>query len=449
MLGIGRWGPLGRQDPAEVGGSLAAGDGQGRRSAATWPAAPGGTLHGGERDAWIVLAGVTGVGPVSFARLVAAFGSGTAVLAAARRTGAVAALVSATGTEDGGSPTLGPSSASEIVAAAFDPTPWLAPVRRSGVLVITLADVAYPRRLRLIDLPPPVLFLHGDPAALDREHAVAIVGTRRPTTVGRGTAGRIADAVAGLGATVVSGLALGIDAAAHAAAVRLGTPTVAVIGGGHERLYPAAHRGLARSIVGGGGAVVSEFSPDTIPTRGTFPRRNRIISGLADATVVVEAGARSGALTTAAWALEQGRGLHLVPGRLEDPAVAGCLAFLREAGPDARIVSGIPELLDDLGLVGGRRTFTADGDEGGAGGPRPRGRSMEAVLATLGPVERTIAREVAAGRGSVDELVLATGGPGAMVLGALTSLEIRGLVMETFGRYRAAGPLASAGSPGP
>jgi DNA processing protein len=400
-----------------------------------------------ERDAWIVLAGITGVGPVSFARLVGAFGSASAVLATARRSGAVTELCGATCSPGGGSPTLASSSAAAIVAAAFDPDPWLAPVHRSGVMVVTLADETYPRRLRLIDLPPPVLFLRGDPAALDPGHAVAIVGTRRPTTVGRGTAGRIAEAVGGLGATIVSGLALGIDAAAHAAAVRLGTPTVAVIGGGHDRLYPAAHRGLARAIVDGGGAVVSEFPPDTVPTRGTFPRRNRIISGLADSTVVVEAGARSGALTTAAWALEQGRGLHLVPGRLDDPAVAGCLAFLREAGPDARIVAGIAELLDDLGLLSERGAPRAARSPGASGGSRPVGATLEAVLAMLGPAERSVAREVAAGRGSVDELVHATGGPGAMVLGALTSLEIRGLVLETFGRYHAAGPLASADMP--
>ncbi|MCJ7710420.1 MAG: DNA-protecting protein DprA, partial [Chloroflexi bacterium] len=249
-----------------------------------------------------------------------------------------------------------------------------------------------------------------------------------------------------LGATVVSGLALGIDAAAHAAAVRLGGPTVAVIGGGHERLYPAGHRGLARAIAAGGGAVVSEFAPDTIPTRGTFPRRNRIISGLADATVVVEAGARSGALTTAAWALEQGRGLHLVPGRLDDPAVAGCLAFLREAGPEARIVAGIPELLEDLGLLGDPvaaqgGTVSARSGVRDDHGPRT---SLPAVLACLGPLERAVAQEVVAGRGSVDELVLATGAASASVLGVLTVLEVRGLVLDAFGRYRPAGPLASA-----
>jgi DNA processing protein len=428
-----------------------------------------------ERDAWVVLNGVTGVGPVSFGRLVAFYGSAAAVLGAARRTGAVAGLVAATGSQDGGGPTLAPSAGAAIVAAALDPGRLLVPVRRSGLQVLTLADEAYPSRLRRVDLPPPVLFLHGDPAALDRARAVAIVGTRRPTGVGRATAGRIAEAVSGLGVTIVSGLALGIDAAAHAAAVRLGTPTIAVIGGGHDRLYPAGHRGLARAIAAGGGAVVSEFAPDTVPTRGTFPRRNRIISGLADATVVVEAGARSGALTTAAWALEQGRGLHLVPGRLDDPAVAGCLAFLREAGPEARIVAGIPELLEDLGLLGDRMAWASNvaasdpvaaasdpvaaasdpvaaasevaHAPGGAGATpvtRPAQTSLRAVLSCLGSLERAVALEVVAGRGTVDELVFATGATGAAVLGVLTVLEVRGLVLEAYGRYRAAGPLASA-----
>ena len=277
--------------------------------------------------------------------------------------------------------------------------------------------------------------------------SVAIVGTRRPTAVGRATSGRIADAIAGLDVTVVSGLALGIDAAAHAATLRAGGPTVAVIGGGHLRLYPASHRGLARAIVAQGGAVISEFPPETAPNRGTFPRRNRIISGLADATVVVEAGARSGALTTAAWALEQGRGLHIVPGRLDDPAVAGCLAFLREAGPEARIVAGIGGALEDLGLL----------DRSPAAGPTRRlvrGRWMAA-----GPsrrcwlrcprVERAVAESLIAGRGSVDELVAATGQPGATILGALTALELRGLVVETFGRYRPAGSLAAPAARSP
>jgi DNA processing protein len=430
MLGIGRRGPLGRMETEAAGGATGARDAV---AGATEVASSVGEVHTGdpadsERDAWVVLAGVEGVGPVSFARLVGAFGSAQAVLDAAVHRDALQQLVAVTAGPDGGSPTLTAQAAAALRVAAGAPERHLEPVRRSGVTVLTLAEETYPSRLRIIELPPPVLFLRGDPAALDRPRSIAVVGTRRPTDAGRTTAGRIADGVAALGATVVSGLALGIDGAAHAAAVRAGTPTVAVIGGGHERLYPSAHRALARSIAASGGAVLSEFTPDTQPSRGTFPRRNRIISGLADATVVVEAGSRSGALTTAAWALEQGRSLYLVPGRLDDPAVAGCLAFLREAGPEARIVAGVPELLEDLGLLapGGRRLAPGD-----------------ALLGTLSSVEEVVAVHVAAGLASVDELVHATGAASATVLGALTSLEVRGLVVDAFGRYRAAGPLAA------
>jgi len=404
MLGVGRRGPLGR-DVDDGGGGP-------------------GTPAVDERDAWAVLGSIEGVGPVSFGRLVERFGGALPVLAEARRRGAVRRLVAATAGEDGPT-TLAPEAALAIVEAAAAPAGLLDPIRRADVRVLTLIDDAYPARLRRIELPPPILFVRGDAGAMERRHAVAIVGTRRPTGVGRATADRIGDAVAALGATVVSGLALGVDGAAHAAAVRAGTPTIAVIGGGHERLYPASHAALARAIVAGGGAVVSEFAPWTHPTRGTFPRRNRLISGLADATVVVEAGARSGALTTAAWALEQGRGLHIVPGRLDDPSVAGSLAFLRENG-DAKVVAGIPELLDDLGLVGPEALLDVAGP-----------------ATTLGIVERTLVRNLVEGRGTVDELVAATGQGSATVLAALTSLEMRGLVLEAFGRYRVTGALAA------
>jgi DNA processing protein len=440
MLGVGRAGPSWR--PGDERGRPV--DERSRPGRATLDA--GGELPPGrarattsgvaaaERDAWIVLSSVDGVGPVSFARLLAAYGDATAVLADATSTGGLAQLVAASAGRDGEAPTVTSAVARAIALAADHPEPVLTRVRRAGIEVVTLADPGYPSRLRRIALPPPVLFLRGRIPALDRPRAVAVVGTRRPTAVGRATAGRIADAAAALGATIVSGLALGIDAAAHTAAVRSGRPTVAVIGGGHDHLYPAAHRGLARAIAAAGGAVVSEFHPDTEPSRGTFPRRNRIISGLSDATVVVEAGARSGALTTAAWALEQGRSLHIVPGRLDDPAVAGSLAFLRDAGPGASVVAGVPELLEDLGLL----------DDPGptpAPGRQPR---LEAVLSGLTGAERSVAIAVLDGSGSVDELAMTCGLSGATILGTLTALEIRGLVVEVFGRYRPAGWLAVA-----
>ncbi len=415
MLGVGRWGPLGRDAEPTGGGAR--------------PPRAGGLS---ERDAWVVLAGAHGVGPVTFERLLASYGTARAVLRDAASDGAAARLVAASAGPDA-PPALSAAGAMTIVAAAADHDRALAEVRRAGVAVVTCRDRAYPRRLRSIELPPPVLFVAGDVRALEPARAVAVVGTRRPTEVGRSTAGRIAEAVAGRDATIVSGLAYGIDAAAHAAAVRLARPTVAVVGGGHSRLYPAGHRGLAAAIIAGGGAVVSEFAPEVAPSRGTFPRRNRIISGLSDATVVVEAGARSGALTTAAWALEQGRSLFLVPGRLDDPAVAGSLAFLREASPEARIVAGIAELLEDLGL---------DTPLGGAMPER-----LVAPAADLTDAETAVARALRTGAGSTDELAAATGLPGAAVLAAITTLELRGLVIEVLGRFQPSGSLAVPGPP--
>jgi DNA processing protein len=412
MLGVGRQGPLGREVDSGGGGADSA------------------TVDGlSEHDAWVVLAGACGVGPVTFQRLLATYGTAQAVLRDAVSDGGASRLIAASAGPDA-PPVLSHASALTIVTAAANPQRTLAVVRRAGVTVITLRDRDYPSRLRRVELPPPVLFVTGSVQALEPDHAVAVVGTRRPTGLGRATAARIAGAIAGRGATVVSGLAYGIDAAAHSAAVRGVAPTVAVVGGGHEHLYPAGHRSLAAAIVATGGAVVSEFAPDVAPSRGTFPRRNRIISGLSDATVVVEAGARSGALTTAAWALEQGRSLFIVPGRLEDPTVAGSLAFLREAGPEARVVAGIAELLDDLDL------------EVGSGGLADAAGSFLDRAVDLGATEAAVGAALRGGLASVDELALETGLDGAAVLAALTTLELRGLALEVLGRYQPSGPLA-------
>lgn len=417
MLGIGTGGPFGRSDPDGAASP---------EGPAVVESAAG--LPDAEREAWVLLAGVAGVGPATFGRLVMAFGSAAGVLAAAVGREGATSLVAAAGTRDGGGWALDPEAARGVVAAAQEADRRLASVRRSGVSVLLLVDDAYPSRLRAIELPPPVLFLRGSAGSLDRLRSVAIVGTRRPTATGRTMACRVAEAVGGHGATVVSGLAFGIDAAAHATAVRCGTPTVAVIGGGHERLYPAGHRDLAERIANDGGAVLSEFAPHVEPSRGTFPRRNRLISGLADATVVIEAGVRSGALTTAAWALEQGRGLHLVPGRPDDPTVAGCLAFLREAGPDARVVPGVAELLEDLGYTGPGRNDR-----------------LAAPLDDLPQAERAIAGRLRERPATLDELVAATGLASATVLASLTGLEVRGLVVAAFARYRATALLEGAG----
>jgi DNA processing protein len=396
-----------------------------------------------EAEAWALLECVEGVGPAAHAALLRTYGTALAALEAARAPGALARL-SALETDDRARPALDRGVAKALVTALVGLPERLAVLRSADVRIVTLDDPAYPTRLRAIELPPPVLFARGELEALEAEHVVAIVGTRRPSEAGRATATRIAALVAKAGATVVSGLALGIDGASHAAVVHDAAPTVAVLGSGHERLVPVSHRRLADAILRAGGAVVSEFWPDQPPATWTFPARNRVISGLADATIVVEAGERSGALITAKHALEQGRGLFLVPGRLGDPASVGCLRWLRTYPGEARIVAGLPELLEDLGLVAALRGPVVTGRRRQPGVRPP---SLEAVLMELGPTARTVGIALASGHGSLDDLVLATGFEPATVLGAITLLELRGLALSTLGRYRAAGSLAAAPDP--
>ena len=397
-----------------------------------------------EAEAWALLLTVDTVGPAAHAALLRAYGSALEVIAAATRPGAVARFTRLAD-DDGARAALDPGAAAALVERLATPDDRLAVLRRSGVRIVTADDPAYPSRLRAIELPPPVLFVQGELDSLEADHVVSVVGTRRPTEDGRMIATRIAAIVATAGATVVSGLALGIDGAAHAAVVHDGQPTVAVLGSGHERLVPSAHRRLADRILGTGGAIVSEFWPDQAPAVWTFPRRNRVISGLADATIVVEAPHRSGALITAKHALEQGRDLYLVPGRLGDPASAGCLEWLHAYPGEARIVAGYPELIEDLGLVAGPP----------AGRPRRQTRSrpavpapsLDAVLLELGPTARRVGIALARGHGTLDALVASTDLEPATVLGAITLLELRGLAQSTLGRYRATGSLAAAPDP--
>ncbi len=400
-------------------------------------AAPAVGMDGSERDAWAVLTCVDGLGPVGMAALLRRYGSGVAILREASGPGGARRLSApiAEGEDGAVSPPLRPvlpSVAEAIVVASQRAHLTLERIHGLGLQVVTVAEAAYPVRLAAIAMPPHVLFVLGEPAAFQARAAVAVVGTRKATNAGRAIAARLATSLVSVGANVVSGLATGIDGAAHAATIHAGGTTIAVIGSGHAQLHPRIHERLAASIARSGGAVVSELAPDVRPTHGTFPRRNRVISGLADATVVVEAPARSGALITASWALEQGRDCYLVPGPIDAPASAGCLSFLREYGEaGARIVAGIPQLIDDLGLA----------DHLATPGVAP---VIAATLADVGAAAGRIGRELVHGRATVDELVAATGWPVASVLAALTLLERRGLALGVHGRFRPAGSLAGA-----
>jgi len=424
MLGVRPAGPLSEATPTTAALSPQPGGGMTVEDA-----------YAEERDAWTVLTAVDGLGPVAFAALLAAFGNGRSILAAAAASSGVARLAA---TPPGGPQGPGPhrrpvsdSLAAAIVVAVQDGPRVLERLHALGLAVITVEEATYPRRLRAIAMPPHVLFVQGSVAALHHRRTAAVVGTRRPTTYGRTMAGRIATALVAAEAAVVSGLAYGIDGVAHETTIRAGGTTIAVIGGGHAAAIPAGHRRLARTILDRGGAIVSELGPDVLPTHGTFPRRNRIISGLADATIVVEAPARSGALVTASWALEQGRECFLVPGPLDSATSSGCHGFLREFHDNARIVAGIPQLIADLGFSTPMRP--------------PDGRSTDALsaaaLAGLGSATGTVALAVSAGAASVDELVAMSDLPVASVLASLAVLEGRGLVVAAHGRYRPAGPL--------
>jgi DNA processing protein len=424
MLGVGMVGPDGPREA--VTSASAASD-----------RAPVPAADDAEREAWAILAAVDGLGPIGFAALLARYGTARAVLADAARAGAPARLAATpTDLHDSRRHRDRPIDAKvavRIAAAVQDGPRMLGRLRTLGLQVVTLEERLFPARLALVQLPPSVLFVRGDIAALARERAVAVVGTRRPTGHGRAVAGRIARGLVGVEAAVVSGLAFGIDGAAHEATVRAGGTTVAVIGGGHAHRGPRAHDLLADAIVATGGAVVSEYAPDVAPTVGTFPRRNRIISGLADATVVVEAPARSGALITASWAMEQGRDVFVVPGPIDASASEGCLALLREFGTEVRVVAGVPHLLADLGYGSAPRPV------------RGRGAPPTAVAATattgLGVVERRVAEAILGDAHTVDAIVATTDLPVAAVLATLTLLEARGLVAGRHGRYLADGEL--------
>jgi DNA processing protein len=214
---------------------------------------------------------------------------------------------------------------------------------------ISLGDTAFPERLSFIPTPPEQLWIHGHAARLPdfSTPSIAVVGCRAASRDGLENARAVADGLARAGVVVVSGLARGIDAAAHRAALAAGGCTIAVLGSGLDDLYPPEHRGLAGEIVRTG-AVVSEYPPSTAPQPFLFPRRNRIISGLADAVVVIEAPEKSGALITASAALDQGKDVMVTPGRVPGGPNRGGHLLIRDG---ATLVETAVDILLDMGWL--------------------------------------------------------------------------------------------------
>ena len=289
-----------------------------------------------DRDRWILLNAVQGIGPLQQHRLVDAFGGVDRLFAAAP--GALQQVERVS------------RIMAERVVAQRANTLWLAQelatARRLGVTLMTLADVGYPALLRQIADPPPVLYIRG--SLPEKALAVGIVGSRHATLYGLQAAQRLGHDLGERGVTVVSGLAVGIDGAAHQGCLRAGGCTVAVLGSALDRLYPDEHAGLADQIVEAGGAVITEHPFGTDPWPGHFPQRNRIISGLSLGVVVVEAAARSGALITAHAALEQGREVFAVPGPVTAPTSQGAHALLKQG---ARLVTSAEDVFEELGIA--------------------------------------------------------------------------------------------------
>lgn len=349
-----------------------------------------------ERDHWIALSQVPGIGPAGFAQLLRHHGSASAAWSAGPD-GLRAVSRLSSDTEEGFERLrrTGPRELAGRVERA---------TAGAGGRVVTCLDDDYPPALLTLDPRPPTLYLAGDADAF-RERAVAIVGTRRASGYGLSITAELATELAEARVVVVSGLALGIDGAAHRAAVEIGSRTVAVLPSPLDRIYPPRHRELARRIVASGGALVTEIPIGAPVGRPDFARRNRLIAGLAEAVIVVEAPDRSGALLTAAAAIAIGRELYAVPGPIDAMASRGANRLI--ADQQATIVTSTASVMRLIGV--------------------PRGARPPAVQA-LSEVEGQLLRRLLERSGSIEELIDRTGHPAAAVASALALLEARGLV---------------------
>lgn len=286
---------------------------------------------------------------------------------------------------------------------------------KHGIRPVTVADAAYPNRLKHCEDAPLVLFVRGN-ADLSAPRIVSVVGTRRITDYGRRMARELTEHLAAYGATVVSGMAYGVDIEAHKTALDRGVPTVGVLAHGLNRLYPPAHAEYAAEMVKNG-ALITEFTTDTKPDRENFPMRNRIVAGMADAVIVVESGASGGSMITADLANGYSRDVFAVPGRIGDDRSEGCNKLIKSQR--AHLV----ESVRDVGYIMGWDL------------PEKKAPVQQKIFAELSPAEEMIAaclREC--GQVQIDELCLKVGMPVSAVTVHLLNLELNGLVRSRPGK---------------
>ncbi len=294
----------------------------------------------------------------------------------------------------------------------------------AGVRIITDEDSDYPQMLREIHAPPICIYVRGSCELLQNTaYAVAIVGSRNASSYGIRMAGRLATEASYAGSPVISGLARGIDTAAHEATLRAGGRTIAVIGSGMGCIYPPENVPLAMSIIGQGGAVVTEFPIRYQPDRRSFPMRNRIISGLSRGTIVVEAGEKSGSLITAAQAMEQNRTVFAVPGMADSPFSKGCHALIRDG---AVLTESFQDVIDDFTGLPGLKKPEAEKPE-----PPPKVSLKDLRLSGL---EKKLWDIIQSGVDCIDDVIDISEEEPSCVIAALLALELKRLIRQMPGR---------------
>lgn len=360
-----------------------------------------------ETEALLVLNMLPKIGPVRARRLMEACGGATAVLKAG-----VSTLQRVNG--------IGPETASIIHQWEnnTDLSGELQRVREMNLTIFTELDPAWPEGLREMHDAPLLLYVHGKVEARDRS-AIGVVGSRKATAYGLTCAKKFAFQLAHAGVTVLSGLARGIDTAAHEGAVAAKGRTIAVIGSGLGRLYPPENKPLADRIADGHGAVVSEFPILTEPDKQTFPQRNRLVSGWSQGILVVEAPAWSGALITANSAADQGRAVYAIPGPIDRPSSMGCNKLIQNG---ARLVIDAADILDDMNALLPASAMTASAP-------------VNHPPATLSETEQSIWDALAEGETQLDTIIARTGLPAATTSSQLMRMELKRLVKQLPGRY--------------
>ncbi len=282
--------------------------------------------------------------------------------------------------------------------------------------LITIKDDCYPSLLKEISDPPIILFAHGRPEIL-KSIQIGIVGSRNPDSAGRKAASEFAKSLVHAGATVTSGLALGIDGCSHQGALDAGGQTIAVTGNGLDMIYPARHKALAERIVENG-ILVSEFTPGTKPIPANFPRRNRIISGMSTGILVIQAALRSGSLITARYAMEQGREVFAMPGSIHNPLAKGCHALIKQG---AKLVESVSDIVEELGSLA-----TAVIDDNASE------KNLQ-IEETLDADYKVLLDSMAYDPISINSLIELTGLTTDSVSSMLLILELRGLVESQAG----------------